>query len=326
MPRVHTHYDNLRVARDAPIEVIRAAYRSLALKYHPDHNPGSAKATRITRIINTSYGVLSDPAMRAEHDRWIRSAEYEPAERPGPPPPPPPPRSPRPEPPRAESPRQTVVTEKPTAAKAWLNFILAMLCSVWFLGCVMPQIRPPFRLPWRPPKRVEIPQRTVEPTQIPMVTAVPATVPVFKAVPAVPPPTVTLVPRYVRPSIAPNGLPWPVVSGYLLGEPQLNEDGESIVTIDNTGRGLDTHVKLYEHGHGIAVRQFLLRAREQFTMMNLRAGTYAIHFKDLDSGDTSESEPFTLREDAHAATTYELTLYTVPNGNTKSHRIDPKDF
>jgi hypothetical protein len=50
VPRVPTHYDNLKVSRDAPIEVIRAAYRSLASKYHPDIHPNRDKATRIMRI------------------------------------------------------------------------------------------------------------------------------------------------------------------------------------------------------------------------------------------------------------------------------------
>ena len=38
MKKIHTHYDNLKVARNAPIEVIRAAYKSLSHKHHPDRN------------------------------------------------------------------------------------------------------------------------------------------------------------------------------------------------------------------------------------------------------------------------------------------------
>ncbi|TFW03245.1 J domain-containing protein [Oxalobacteraceae bacterium OM1] len=75
MARIHTHYDNLKVARDAPPEVIRAAYKSLSQKYHPDRNGGSASANRIIQIINASYDVLSDPAKRREHDDWIAKAE-----------------------------------------------------------------------------------------------------------------------------------------------------------------------------------------------------------------------------------------------------------
>ena len=75
MKKVRTHYDNLKVARDAPPEVIRAAYKSLAQKYHPDRNPGNERAARIMKLINTSYEVLSDPDQRARHDGWIAEQE-----------------------------------------------------------------------------------------------------------------------------------------------------------------------------------------------------------------------------------------------------------
>lgn len=49
MEKIHTHYDNLKVAREAPPEVIRAAYRALSQRYHPDRNPANAEAARIMR-------------------------------------------------------------------------------------------------------------------------------------------------------------------------------------------------------------------------------------------------------------------------------------
>lgn len=72
---LHTHYDNLKVARNAPPEVIRAAYKVLTQKYHPDKWPGTSDATRVMQLINHSYAVLTDPAQRAEHDAWIRAEE-----------------------------------------------------------------------------------------------------------------------------------------------------------------------------------------------------------------------------------------------------------
>lgn len=75
MARIHTHYDNLKVARNAPPEVIRAAYKTLSQKYHPDRNPNNPDAVRIIKIINTAYEVLSDPAKRQEHDEWIEREE-----------------------------------------------------------------------------------------------------------------------------------------------------------------------------------------------------------------------------------------------------------
>jgi DnaJ-class molecular chaperone len=75
MAQLHTHYDNLKVARNAPPEVIRAAYKTLSQKYHPDRNPGSPEAIRVIQIINSAYEVLSDPVKRQEHDEWIARTE-----------------------------------------------------------------------------------------------------------------------------------------------------------------------------------------------------------------------------------------------------------
>lgn len=77
MKQVHTHYDNLKVARDAPPEVIRAAYKTLSHKFHPDRHGGSAKATQTFQLINSAYEVLSDHERRRKHDAWIARAEAE---------------------------------------------------------------------------------------------------------------------------------------------------------------------------------------------------------------------------------------------------------
>lgn len=70
MPVV-THYDTLKITRDAPQALISAAYKALAHKYHPDKNVGSEEAVRMMQLINASYRVLNDPLKKAEHDRWI---------------------------------------------------------------------------------------------------------------------------------------------------------------------------------------------------------------------------------------------------------------
>jgi hypothetical protein len=72
---VPTYYDVLQVERDAAPDRVRAAYRKLAQKYHPDKMPGNANAVRAMAAINAAYEVLSDPHRRAEHDLWIRRAE-----------------------------------------------------------------------------------------------------------------------------------------------------------------------------------------------------------------------------------------------------------
>ena len=69
--RIHTHYDNLKVVRSAPPEVIRAAYKALSQKYHPDRNPGDQRCVETMKLINSAYAVLSDSVKRKEHDEWI---------------------------------------------------------------------------------------------------------------------------------------------------------------------------------------------------------------------------------------------------------------
>jgi DnaJ-class molecular chaperone len=75
MPQIHTHYDNLKVARNAPPEVIRAAYKTLSQKFHPDRNPDKPNATRTFQMIGLAYEVLSDPVKRRAHDEWIAAEE-----------------------------------------------------------------------------------------------------------------------------------------------------------------------------------------------------------------------------------------------------------
>ena len=61
------YYTILQVDPRADPEVIQAAYRRLAAKYHPDVDP-SSEATERMKLLNAAYEVLSDPAKRMEHD------------------------------------------------------------------------------------------------------------------------------------------------------------------------------------------------------------------------------------------------------------------
>lgn len=74
MSKLTTHYDNLKIARNAPPSVVKAAYKALAQQYHPDRNP-HPEAQRWMQIINDAYSVISDPVRRAEHDKWIEKNE-----------------------------------------------------------------------------------------------------------------------------------------------------------------------------------------------------------------------------------------------------------
>ena len=69
MPADADLYRVLQVDPSADPEVIEAAYKRLAHKYHPDHNTGDPQAEEQMKRINEAYRVLGRPGPRADYDR-----------------------------------------------------------------------------------------------------------------------------------------------------------------------------------------------------------------------------------------------------------------
>jgi curved DNA-binding protein CbpA len=63
------YYTVLQVHPKADTDVISAAYRKLAAKYHPDVSASPDAAEKMKQL-NEAYGVLSNPARRADYDRY----------------------------------------------------------------------------------------------------------------------------------------------------------------------------------------------------------------------------------------------------------------
>ena len=271
MARVHTHYDNLKVVRNAPPELIHAAYRTLSQKYHPDRNPGNSEAARIMAIINASYEVLSDPIRLQEHDTWIAAKEK-----------------------RALNTDESVVfsstqfTDPKPATRVtpdrfpqklvralrartsnWLpgdwivlTVILIFIIGIWFNYSPQPERvtkSPPANKPYVPD-----------------------------------PPAAAAAPLYVRPAMAPNGSPWPRSGSYIRGYKNLRTDGRSTVTVDNSKNESDVFVKLVflDSAQAYPVRVFFIPAYGSFTVKGVRAGNYDVRYKDLGTGGTFRTEPF----------------------------------
>lgn len=64
------YYEVLGVGRTATAAEIKKAYRRLAVKYHPDKNPGDSKAEELFKEVSTAYEVLSNPRKREIYDRF----------------------------------------------------------------------------------------------------------------------------------------------------------------------------------------------------------------------------------------------------------------
>src|SRR3989337_68370 len=62
------YYQILGVDRNASGEEIKKAYRKLAMKHHPDRNPGNKQAEERFKEINEAYAVLSDKGKRQPND------------------------------------------------------------------------------------------------------------------------------------------------------------------------------------------------------------------------------------------------------------------
>jgi molecular chaperone DnaJ len=74
MSEKRDYYEILEVSRDAAGDVIKKSYRKLAVKFHPDKNPGDHTAEDKFKELGEAYEALSDPDKRAAYDRYGHAA------------------------------------------------------------------------------------------------------------------------------------------------------------------------------------------------------------------------------------------------------------
>lgn len=362
---MQTHYDVLKVAPDAPGEVIKAAYRALAPRYHPDRNPGDAGASRAMQTLNRAYAVLSDPVRRRQYDDAIargRPVTSRPAAR------------------RQDAPVATAVgrphalkeyarhtppassAPAPVGRKRWKVVLLVLLPPAIGLGAGLwassnrgtpseaMQAQPPpesgseSESEWSMrsldssgarPARAKAPVEAAVPAEPPPAAAEPSSAP--SVAPASRAPSVAWVPASpsgVRlPIVAdPNGRAWPLASGYVSGLRQDFTDGLATVTIDNRGNPAPVFLKLVslDHDPAQAIRHVHISAMDAFRIASIRPGRYELRFQNLVTGELSRSEPFELRQyEGRYSTRFsevEITLSRFPGATLGAYPLAPEQF
>ncbi len=68
------YYELLEIERTSDDGVIKSSYRKLAMRWHPDKNPGDANAEAKFKAISEAYDVLKDPQKRAAYDQYGKAA------------------------------------------------------------------------------------------------------------------------------------------------------------------------------------------------------------------------------------------------------------
>lgn len=254
----------------APQEVIRAAYKALSQKYHPDKNPGDEKAARIMAILNSAYGTLSDVQRRREHDEWIAAEEWE-----------------------IEWLESTKADEEANYAPQWvaepspssklkrgvrMSLIVALCMSLGWGAAILMQwqfqiipnssaeshlaAKPPVALPplvHAPPTEAKpIENKVILSTHVLLLGAA------------------NICSSPLRANFAPNGESWPIKTGYLDGYKVANGGGDVKILLDNANNQSDSMVTLTDRDKHQAVRYVLVRAQEKFLVENLQAANYEV--------------------------------------------------
>ena len=70
MAQKRDYYEVLGVSKTASEEEIKKAYRQIAIKYHPDRNPGDKQAEEKFKEAAEAYNVLHDPQKRQQYDQF----------------------------------------------------------------------------------------------------------------------------------------------------------------------------------------------------------------------------------------------------------------
>ena len=377
MNNLHTHYDTLMVSRYASPEVIRAAFRSLSQKYHPDKN-NHPDADRIMQQFNESYKILSDPIERSKYDRLLNEYESEAN------------RTNQYENSKSQQRQNKVVVInipdsvsfnqlkvhvsnfslkiKPLLVKA-LKILFYIAILIFLINIFFSYIDGSSE--YNAAEDLNDAQREVADAAQELQDAAEQTddYPYISNTSD----ELSEAQREVADAIeelntygyedysntftstpseslsndneeieqissqnykthAPNGESYPASAGYVAGYPQLNNNGSSILTIDNSRNTEAVFGKLYYLGGSKleAVRHFYIPGGGGLNLRDISPGKYDVRYKGLENGSISKSENILMEEyedyDSVRFSEITMTLYKVSNGNMQTYSIPESEF
>lgn len=313
MTKIHTHYDNLMVSRNAPFAVIQASYRTLSKKFHPDTS-NTDDSLRVMKIINTSYEVLSDSEKRRVYDIQLRELER-----------------------MANNLNSEYKSKQPQRElSSFAKFLMRHPVLRMLFFSVAYTLSVILRYP-----RSSIVTFVIVFIWISSLTNSPKSNTKSYVAPnkvnsrySNNDRSMKLEQRgaYQRPELAPNNALWPNESGYLYGFKKLNMEGKSTIQIENLQNENDFYVKLIDTSSAtpMTVRHFLVKGGQSFTISDVSKGKYRLMYLDIDGGNLTKSEEFEIKQELVGryikADRMKVTLYKVKNGNFYTEGIDFDEF
>ncbi|OPH35121.1 J domain-containing protein [Moraxella atlantae] len=343
---IDTLYDVLNISRNAPPEIIRAAYKALSQKYHPDKFVNAsatdkAFANNMMVQLNQAYQVLSDPIQRKAYDAWLDNRNLNSSD-------------------TSTSRNHSDTSHKNitisvnygdigSSIKSIFrkikniinNFFMGMLLIVkaivirillpgLILVVIGVTIQQMYERKILPESIANFTQSVNEtPTDITTVSNTYQSTDNQEYITVHPD---TSKPTTLKTRLAPNGKPFPNRPKHLDGYPKLNTDGLSTITVDNSQNDSDIFGKLYylDVDTPKAVRYFFIPAYGGLILRDVTKGNYDIRYKDLDTDQIAKSEPFEVQEiESYAGTQFSditMTLYKVADGNMQTTTIPDSEF
>jgi hypothetical protein len=303
-PRPKTHYEILKVEPGVSADDLKAAYRILSRRYHPDRHPAHPDAAaRIMASINVAYDVLSDPERRAAYDWQIGVSQ---------------PRTPvlrRSHVRRGHGPGEFSMRRRAMAVRRLMAAsVLSCLAALFIIGWVV--LAPaeegtepePGRIldalvPWAGRSVGSEGEGAGSGRQgVAAGTHGEGRAPVVQGL--------DIDKVHIRPIESPAGLPWPSVSGELAGYARLFATGYNGLLLDNRLGPSDVFVKVYQvDGAGlVAARHAFVRARDRLLLNEFPPGAYEVHYFSLDTGQSLRSLTLQLGSSVADGSTLEFRL------------------